>query len=1026
MSSNPANVNIGKAARHRQLLGANPPVAGLPPINAGSALSSYPTQVFGTRRIIGGAGQISIAFNPGWFWGGTSLSPVALFTINESDSGDSWSTALITPASIHQSLSMPWVGAAGSEWSGKSADCALIATTYALEPLLTNLPTTQPETQIAPLLNLKEVSRRGALLHRTKINGETYAAEGIGGSIAFATYNDRPRIGLENYSSYRALPSRATVIYPAYGRGYVGVLAPFYIDTGGYYVAMSDIAFVELEADYFSGGLITNRLQKQLFSAIVKDARNGNEFVSCGSVVVHDYVSNSDSERSLFTRARQTTSQSLSACSYLRVSLISAHMDETYASGFNSACRRIGLNPIRLSRGSSTGGNSAMPLDYEEWDFAATCKREFLAQGVPYVSGFDLGPIPQSHLTVTQSQYNRMHTPDFPGIGSPSAMLPDREALLSSASKPYYHFTGANTLADLRTADFSLVMLKSLSLIANGNEASDAASVVPVVLPADQSRFRFAGHDITGTTVRFEAESAANGVSFGRTQNPGELPVFDATPETRQTRYWATGFDGMQLNAPVQSDLSGEYWSPAQYFAVISGGGGEYDSIHNVFLRNFQDVVTPGVEVFVNAQNVGVPQNARIRFYDYTLQAPPHAEVPFRRRGMHSRGYSQSQSFVKSLPWDEEGYVAGMLAHAMVPSDPGAFTGAGAFNVMRFPVAPVYGEQAPLPLGSAASPNAPARDMWKVLPSNGVNPLPVVCGHDYHCTHQAFAGKQATAGLFSYDGEGPTRQVVVPYIGRGIKATVTHRVPFEPAGNSAKLAIADVSYEPIEVSSNLTATLDTEQVTIFVQWHASLQGLGAYVPRPSGSQEGIDIDDHRGTVSPYHYVRTSRAAELSPVLVADLWFTARGRATVTSEATFPEGLPEMQASHEGKRQNSNSSNAATALHEFDLTSQWIGSGGTASFDGNSPRPRSIHATQDITISDKMPFYAGTFVFNRDQTAALLRGESVAPTRWMEFPEGDSRGDEPQYLEWHNNSFATIKPVFRLNFASPTPSGPASP
>jgi hypothetical protein len=1021
MSSNPANVNIGKAARHRQLRTNNPPIAGSLPIVSGSTLTSYPAQVFSQYRIIGSS--FSGNFDAAWSYGGTALSPVAVIFVSENSGGDSWSSTLITPASIHQSFSMPWVGDVDCEWSGKSADCAFIATTYGLAPLLTASPATQPETQIAPLLNLKNVDRRGALLHRTKVNGDTYSQEGVGGSIAFATYNNRPYSSpsIETYSPLRALPSRATVIFPGYARGYIGVLAPFRIDPNGDHTALADISFVELEADYFDAGQITNRLQRLIFSAVVRDARDDSEFLSCGKVVVHDYISTSEQNRSLFFRARQTSSGQYAACSYLRVAVISAPIAQANASGFNNVLRRFGTTGARFSRGSSTGGNSAMALDYDEWDFAATVRREFLAQGVPYVSGVGAGALPPGHLNVIKSQYNRMHSPDLPGLGSPSAMLPERETIANDAEKPYYHFSGAGALADLRTADFSFVMLKSLSLVALGNDASDAASIVPVVLSSGQSKFRFSGRDIIGTTVRFEAESAANGVSFGRTQNPGALPVFDATPGTRETRYWATDFDGMPPNAPVQSDLSGEYWSPAQYFAVISGNQGEYDSIHNVFLRNFQDVVTPGVEVFVNAQNVGVPQNARIRFYDYTLQAPPHAEVPFRRRGMHSRGYSQSQSFVKSLPWDEEGYVAGMLAHAMVPSDPGSFTGAGAFNVMRFPVAPVYGEQAPLPLGSAASPNAPARDMWKVLPGNGVNPLPVVCGHDYDCTHQAFAGKQATAGLFSYDGEGPTRQVVVPYIGRGIKATVTHRVPFEPAGNSAKLAIADVSYEPIEVSVNLTATLDTEQVTIFVQWHASLQGLGAYVPRPSGSQEGIDIDDHRGTVSPYHYVRTSRAAELSPVLVADLWFTARGRATVTSEATFPEGLPEMQASHEGKRQNSNSSNAATALHEFDLAAQWLGDSGTApgstaSFFGNIPTPRSIHASQNITISDKMPFYAGTFVFNRTQTASLLAGESVVPTRWMEFPEGDSRGDEPQYLQWHNNSFATIKPVFRLTFA----------
>lgn len=999
MSGNSNTVNIGSAARQRQVRASTPPIAGVPPFVDFFANSSpYPPQSFSLYRMIGGGANNLSTFRAAYLYGGNVIAAASAFTITESDSVGPWLSTLVTPATASLSLGTYWIGDTDSSWGGTAADCALMASLY-LHVQATSPSGTPQETEIAPLLWLHPPNRRLMHLHRAQVAGESYSTRGIGGSIGIASYTNRPSAGLETYSPYRALSGRGVVILPGYGRGYVGVAAPIYADESGTFSVLAETVFLELENDYFQSA---NPLYRHLFSAIAKDPRNGVEHITCGRVVAATYLATMESTRSLFTLARPQSASPFASCSYMRVALVSAEIAGLNTTGFNNVARRAD-STTRLSRGSSTGGNTAMPMDYEPWDFAATCKREFLSQGVPYAAGIDLRPLPDSHQNVQLAQYNTLQIPDIRSIGSPCSMLPARESAPHNIEKAYYHYKYGN-LADLRAADFSLVMLKSLSLVSHGHEASDASSLVPVVLPASNSSFRFAGHNITGTTVRFAPISAQAGVSFGRSQNPGSLPEFNSTPATvNMANYW------LNYSAPPP-DRSGEYWGQV-YYGASTGAG----SVSSVYIVLPSATVLAGAEAFVIATNAGVPENSAVRFYDYVIHVPPHAEgdTAYEKensRGMHSRPYTQSQTFVAGAQWDEEGYIAGMLVSALIKQER-----------LLFPVSPAFGTvQAPPPLGSAAPINAPVRNMFQTLETYGPHALPVVCGHDYECASNAIAGRQPTAGLFSYDGPGPTRIVAVPYIGRGMKATVTHRQPFAPAASLGQQAIADVAYEPLDMSVDFTVTLETEQVSVWVQWHASLQGLGAYVPRGDDVQEGIDIDDHRGAVSPYHYVRTSRAGELSPVLVADLWFTARGRATVSGDATFPEELPAMQTTHEARR-NAIINGALTPrpLQEFDLVSRWNfssgGSNASTEFYGNYPDPMSLHSTQNITIDNKLPFYAGTFVFNRDQTAAILRGESVTPTRWMEYPEGDPRGDEPQCLRWHNSTFATIAPAFTAVF-----------
>lgn len=962
--------------------------------------------------MIGGAGA-SVNFNSGNYGTGPSVLPLRGLLIRDSLNGEAFDTQLFAPATIRVEGISDWVGDIDSPWAGKTTDCAIVAMQYAPIEFDTTNPQIQQEETIAPLLQLRTLEHRGLIYHRVKVDGHTYTKTGIGSSIAFAAYYDRP-LNAYNYllsTRSRPLPSRNTLVYP-WARSTIGVISTFSGSESGQLSALDEVIFVQQgPADSRGRSTSYGIYDHNLVSAIVKDPRNGNEFVTCAAVVATDHRPESDVWsgylQSLAANALNLYLVDVYRASYLQVAIVSSAIDGIATDGFNNAMSRFqNGSPARLSRGSSTDGNSAMALDYEEWDFAATCKREFLAVGVPYYPTFSGIEVPPGHLNVEKSQYNTPHFPDIAGIGSPGSMLPERESLPTSNEKPYYHLLGYNNaLADLRTADFSLVMLKGLSLIAGNLEAADAASLAPVVLPADQLRFRFAGHNITGTTVRFEAISKTAGVSYGRTQNAGALPEFTFPAKTHSYGPYYVQ-DGTP--PPIEPDLSGSYYNTNSVY--YSGG---FTSVLNLLSVDPNSPFTNirYAPIVAIATNAGVPQGHYKRVYDCTIFLPPcdeNAAAYGTHSGFYNRGYSEAQTFAAAAAYDELGYVAGTIVHDLVrrtnthPQNlPFPFDSAGASRMQVGNLGDVF------PLGSISENSVLNYALFAVLPP--------ICGHDYHCTANAIAGKTACAGLFSYNGAGPSETVSVPYAGRGVRLDSKVRtVDIGPLDSLPRYVVSDVTFEPADYTANVDVAIDTEQVEVYVRWHSSLQGLGSYIPQTSATYntQGFDIDDHRGTISPYHYVRTSRAAELSPVLIAEMYFTARGRIGVSSEWTFPEGLPPFQTTQEGKRYVTDIFSDLRPLSEFDAVSNF-----GESYSENDPMPVFRHASQPIQLQDKRPFYAGTFVFNRDQTAALLRGETVTPTRWMEFEEGDERGNEPQYLQWHNKTFATVLPTFRLDFAT---------
>lgn len=992
MANLSAHVIIGSAARHRSLRRAGSNVyAGLGPLANRPYVAGVPAQSINPWRIIDGTGFIFSSFMQA-ISPSIQLHPVVVF---ENLGYEYRRKFLLSPANVNTFLndnaSNPWVGAGDSEWAGVTGDASLMVSGGVGNYISALALDGYPETELLPRLYLVEPAERALHLHRTKIDGITVGYPCVGGAVAHAGYSKRVIAGgspAVRPDLWEVLPSADSIVVPGMGYDTATSAAVVFFDQNATATVAAEILLLNRDTRFYIDAYL------DVCTAIAKDSRNGKEWLTCATLKVVDYWPDFgggffDSNYSLHSFVPVTRNEAITSpsCAFLRLSLVSAEIDGIATSGYNNVTTRFNFAPYYAARGASTGGNSAMALDYEQWDFAATCVREFTSVAVPAV--IEAGNRrPASHDAFDEPQYYRLQQPDIRGVGSAISMLPDRETIPNNADKAYFHHIPNNQIADLRSEDYSLVMLKGVSLLySQSGAASDSATLVPVLPQSAQGTFRFAGHDITGTTVRFEPVSQTEEISFGRVQDPQPLPTFDATSGTILTGYY-------QSNAAPAANISGEYWSRLSESTLLG----------SVFGQGLQN---QNVEVFVSMHDAGVPPNASLRLYNYTIYLPPHSETLHLSRGMHNRGYSASQVFTAGSSWDEAGYMAGKLADAML------------FEYRTpFPVDPVFDLPAVAYLGVVASPNAPTRDMFSPV-SSGADSLPAVCGHDYYCQYNSIGGKHCAAGLFWYRGTGPSHAVTLPYVGRGIKATVTQRTPYETASFLQKYATADVAYEPLDVSAQFTVEMQTDEVVVFVQWHASLQGLGSYTPLAVPSQEGIDIDNQNGAVAPYHWVRTSRIGELSPVLIADLWFTAHGTASVDVSATFPQGLPQMQTQFAGKRQiflNGQASNITLDqcrfFAEWSNMPEWYTS--LEDYLQNFPRPEMRLKTDGARLASKVPFYGGTFVFNRTQTAALLRGESISPTRWMEFSEGDPRGNEPQLMAWHNSTYATIKPVFRLS------------
>lgn len=888
-----------------------------------------------------------------------------------------------------------WVASQSPGVANTAADCAFVAATVGW-PAATDRSRlgANNHTQLLSGLYLPTIEYWHTQLHRASLQEDQLSHPSIGVAVGQAFYD----MGLTGAAAPQnvSLQAVSDLVVPYTVRDTISY--------GGWQIVrlptvMSLIAKGSASAVTPITELLTFA-SPWVVSAIAIDPRTGEEWLTAANVGITNTDAfygrhNVSLSRDLM---RYPTFSSVSAeplFSYLTCSLLSA-MATNETSGNYSVMDGRTIYQIQIARrGASVGGNTAMPLDYDTWDFAAVCKREFYSIAV--YARDSVAAAPPSHQSFESPEFFRLYEPSTASIGSPMSLLPQRETTPVSVDKPYYHQIEGSSVPDLRSADFSLVMLKGMSLIyQNGLFASDESSLVPV-LPS-QTAFRFQGHDIAGTTVRFDPIAWSSGTSFGATPQ--------AMPEAQQLQptQWQAEFTA-SFSSSTLPDASGDYWMPVVggFFQGFSGVSGALPA------NGFS---------FVVQQNPTVPPGTNTLRYDYEIYLPPNTlnVNPFWLTQYHA-----AQSFTQFAAWDEASYNAGLYAQAFLDAQSDGYdpqwhnySSPPPPRFLRYPV-DASGDRDVLISGARAW-KSPQPDK---LPASisAATALPMVCGVDYSCTSALIGGKQPSAGLFSYAGNGPSATVVVPCYSRGVKATsVWQNTPYLEA-YPYSYYYADVNFSTFDIPGNFTVSMTTPEVNLFVRWHASLQGLGSYKPGGLSTHfpNGIDIDDQRGSVSPFHWVRTSRIGELSPVLVAELWMTARSTADVSAEWQWPEELPPLNSSFSAQATYGSEIATQTAdLSEFNVFSG--GLYGAFNSPPNVPVPRARHQSEGAYLHDKSPFLAGVFVFNRQQTERLLDGETVYPTRWMEYDEGDPLGDEPQLLRWHQALPATIRPSFTLQMS----------
>lgn len=907
-----------------------------------------------------------------------------------------FSTQIISEHAFPESLSEDWVGSQSPGDATTGADCAILvasvqwpSTTYKSRLGAANY------VELLTGLYVPLMQYRHTQAHRVDLSEASVSYPGIGVAVGKGFYNG----GATSSSPPEnvALQAISDLVLP-YNLTYAG-------NFGGWELVRHPSVVSLIAKDDSGTALVIDEVftfvSPLIVSAIALDPRSGEEWLTAASIGITNTGAYADSHLSL---ARDVTRYPLFPStgpnplfSYLQCSILSSPVEQSTAGNYNvfDGGTSYGIHMAR--RGASVGGNTAMPLDYDTWDFAAVCKREFYSLAVPAQS--TVAGAPESHQSFDSPEFFRLYEPSPLNIGSPMSLLAERETNATSFEKPYYHQLEGSAVPDLRSADFSLVMLKGMSLIyQNGAFASDESSLAPI-LPT-QSAFRFKSHDISGTTVRFDPVAWTDGTSFGATPEP--MPAAESLAPQQETFTVTTTLFGV-FQPP---DLSGDYWVETTT-SLFNGP----------FFR------PGGLAYTVFSDFYYVPQTSGRALYKAEYYVPPARNQV---NPLWLSTYANTQSFAAGQQWDEVSYNAGLYAETFLdaqvntssstglavltgPAFPGATQGAR--SELRYPIVLVQGGS-----GGVYSFPASLAQPQDPLTVPAAIAMPMICGQEFSCDRRDIAGVQPAAGLFSYSGAGPSETVSVPVHARGAKVTYTpQQQPYDTQGNTL-FFYNDITREPYEIPGVITVAMDTPEVNLFVRWHASLQGLGAYKPGGLSAHlpNGIDIDDQRGSVSPFHWVRSSRINELSPVLIAELWMTARSTADVSVEWQWPEEFPELMSAFPARANYGPLGNTSTAdVSEFNVFAG--GLYGTLSSAYNVPVPLARHQSQGAFLHDKSPFLAGRFVFNREQTARLLNGESVYPTRWMEYEEGDPAGEEPQLLKWHQAEPATVRPSFTLQF-----------
>jgi hypothetical protein len=612
---------------------------------------------------------------------------------------------------------------------------------------------------------------------------------------------------------------------------------------------------------------------------------------------------------------------------------------------------------------------SAMVSDETPYDYAQTVVSSFVSGSVQRWN-FNTQSFQNSDATFENPEFRVLNSESQLGLGNTSARLPNSETHPVRASRTFLK-NDQVPQGNLADEPISFVMLRSAKMARFAAPVDDADVTFPVVTAAQQSTFRFRGKSITGAGVRFSPWSSN---TFS-----GAIDAEGATQKVQPTQ-----IDPPALAANLNT--THEYREGSQVSEDYSG----------TYVRR-DDVI--------KFESAGAPLGSVSRFYNYEwLLLWPFLSSPSLRADYHP-----------NQQWDEQSYLAGVVA--------GVLGGTARLGEARYNTGKIReGENAQLSqfggyLGfSYGQMDGRHPEGWTDSLSNlasaaqvrraaSVSFLPSLAGKEFVCNSSSVAGVPWQAGLFHCIDDGVAFQKSATRNFSGLREVATYTSIQTVTFPNQRKAIQTTG-QTIQ-SSWLGSVVHrcsfaTPTVEIFVQWSASLQSPGPYKVRPPfpSPNQGLDLDREASTVAPSMFVRTTDLAQVTPVLVAEVWVRAVGECDVASDYTFPELFQ-------------NSGTYSHKVRVFSVSGGQVNTQVLKDFSDSQFVPSAWADDSPVATASVSFRKLGAFPFNRAQTQRLLDGETVTPTYWFLDDEGTALESQPVTVPWHNDTFGTYKLEFRL-------------
>lgn len=599
---------------------------------------------------------------------------------------------------------------------------------------------------------------------------------------------------------------------------------------------------------------------------------------------------------------------------------------------------------------------SAMVASETPFDFGETCIRSFYSTSIQRLLPGD--------ASFQHPNYAFLNCEGVLGLGAASARLGIQERVTNTEERGYIAPNEA-----LVHDRLSYVELKSSRHYMPQQPFDDEDVTFPIVTIQGQEAFRFRGKNITGTGIEF-------------------VP-------------WSSN----SFSQPIQS-----YGTENQLAAVANETLGPYQDQATASPSNTnpsdQSGVWFGVKEFNGAvnevQDAGTPPGLGFRLYNRTSTFPgggPDARL----------NYPPNTSF------DEQSYMTGVMVAAAPGGSP---FGRLALNAQP-PSSFGYSSDQFDDKHPAAWPNS-GRTRWNIyIDSQRIGLeivfnvgarvfMPSLAGKEFTCNRESVAGFTCQAGVFHSIAAGVSFSKTGTLHISGIKETETYSsIQSVPVPNSPN---SIVSWSRLIQRTGWTGkiehacTFNTKTVELFIKWSAALQSPGPYkvTPPHEVNAAGLSYGRAPSRVAPAMWVKTEDVANVTPILVAEVWARAVGEVDVSSTYTFPEifgtsGTYKHKVIAATAQTFANNSTPVS----IDLKDAVIGH--TVTFEKNS-----LVSPQAMDMR-----YLGAFPFNRAQTQRLLNGETVEPTYWFLDDEGTALESQPVTVPWHNETFGTYKLKFRL-------------